>query len=280
MNKSTILNTKPTELLEQFIEDYSTLSLIDKDYAKQEIKKNIDYYKKGIGESFSSRLETQWYNSIKDNKIDYSVYEEPNYWIDTWCCWKMYSRNYLKILTEPTHLKNYNLEIPIYEFLGNVKSVIDMGNGLGYSTGVLKELFPTQDVYGYNISGTTQYKFNELLGKRYNFQMVDDYTNLGKIDLVFASEYFEHFERPIEHLEDVIQKLNPDYLITANSFNTKSIGHFITYKYNNSWFDEDIDQKLISRRWVKRLKELGYEKVKANIFNNTPSVYKKYDKNI
>lgn len=275
MTKSTILNIKPTNLLEQFLEDYSTLSPIDKEYAKNEIQKNINYYTKGIDGSFSSKLEKQWYDAIKDNKIDYSVYEEPNYWIDTWCCWKMYSRNYLKILTEKTHLKEYNLEIPLYEFLDNIKTVIDMGNGLGYSTGVLKELFNDSKVYGYNISGTTQYEFNQLLGKKYNFEMVDDYSNMGKIDLLFASEYFEHFERPIEHLQDVIQKLNPDYLIIANSFNTKSIGHFITYKHDNGVFDEDIDQKVVSRRWIKELKNLGYEKLKANIFNNKPSIYRK-----
>ena len=277
MTKSTILNIKPNDLLEQFLEDYSTLSPIEKEYARNEIKKNINYYTKGIDGSFSSRLEKQWYDALKNNKIDYSVYEDPNYWIDTWCCWKMYSRNYLKILTKKSHLKHYNLEIPLYEFLDDIKTVIDMGNGLGYSTAVLKELFNDKKVYGYNISGTTQYKFNELLGEKYNFQMVDDYSNLGKIDLIFASEYFEHFERPIEHMEDVVKKLQPKYLIIANSFNTKSIGHFITYKHDNGFFDEDIDQTKISRRWIKELKNLGYEKLKVNIFNNTPSIYRKLD---
>ena len=106
--------------------------------------------------------------------------------------------------------------------------------------------------------------------------MVGDYTTIGNIDTIFASEYFEHFERPIEHLQDIVKHLNPKYLIIANSFNTKSIGHFHKYKHN----EEVIDETKISKRWNNELVKLGYTKLHPTIFNHNPSLFVRNDINL
>ena len=126
-------------------------------------------------------------------------------------------------------------------------------------------------MFGFNIKDSDQYKFNEFVGDKYGFKMTDDYSNVGNIDTIFASEYFEHFEKPIEHLEDVVKKLQPKYLIIANSFNTDSIGHFREYKNNN----ELIHESKMSKRWNKELVNMGYVKLHPKIFNNKPSLFVK-----
>jgi SAM-dependent methyltransferase len=268
----SILLKKPTELLKEFLNDYSKICPIDIELANKMIKDDFKYYKEGGIESVSSKLEKQWYESLEKSNPDYSVYSYMDYYVDVWCCWVMYSRSYIKVLQSNNTLLKYNTTKSIVDVLSTEsKSVIDLGCGVGYSTAGLKEIFPNNSVYGYNIGGTHQYKFNEFLANKYGFSMTDDYTKIGQIDTVFASEYFEHFERPMEHLEHVVKTLNPTHLIIANSFNTKSIGHFIDYKHEN----EVINQKYISKRFNKRLKELGYVKLKPKIFNNKPSLFVK-----
>lgn len=273
MNKK-ILHRKPNELLIEFLRDYSEVFHIDVELSKQMIKDNFRYYKKHDICSVSSELEKQWYKSLECNSPDYSVYMDKNYYVDIWCCWAMYSREYIKSLQKMGTLTPHNLDISIADALNeNSKSVIDMGCGLGYSTAALREIFPTQDVYGFNLKDSDQYVFNEKVGQEYNFKMTYTYENIGEIDTVFASEYFEHFERPIEHLVHIIENLNPKYFIVANSFNTNSIGHFHEYKHNNRFFDETINETKISRRWNNELRSMGYTKLNTKIFNSKPSLF-------
>ena len=266
-----ILNKKPKELQFEFLNDYNSLFGVDIELSNQMIKDDFRYYKTHDIESISYHLEKKWYESLERNTPDYSVYEDKNYYVDVWCCWIMYSRLYIKHLQRSLTLKDrYNLEESISDVINkNSKSVIDLGCGLGYSTAGLKEVFPNQEVYGYNIKGSDQYKFNEFVGKKYDFKMIDDYSKVGNIDTVFASEYFEHFERPIEHLEDIIKNLEPKYLLIANSFNTDSIGHFREYKHN----DEVIDESKASLRWNRALENMGYKKIHPKIFNHKPSLF-------
>ena len=270
-----ILYKKPTELQKEFLNDYNKEFGIDIELSNKMIKDNFKYYKKHDIESISSELEKKWYKSLEIDLPDYSVYQDKNYYVDIWCCFVMYSRTYIKHLTTKGTMKHrYELEESIAEIIDRVStSVIDMGCGLGYSTAGLKEVFANQKVYGYNIKDSDQFRFNQLVSKQYNFDMVGDYTTIGNIDTIFASEYFEHFERPIEHLQDIVKHLNPKYLIIANSFNTKSIGHFHKYKHN----EEVIDETKISKRWNNELVKLGYTKLHPTIFNHNPSLFVRND---
>lgn len=267
----SILTKKPTELQSEFLQDYSSLFGVNIESSNQMIKDVFRYYKQHDIESISSELEKKWYESLERNSPYYSVYEDKNYYVDVWCCFAMYSRNYIKSLQRKGTLKDrYNLEESISDVINkNSKSVIDLGCGLGYSAAGLKEIFPNQEIFGFNIKGSDQYKFNEFVGNKYHFKMVDDYSKVGNIDTIFASEYFEHFERPIEHLEDIVKNLQPKYLLIANSFNTNSIGHFHEYKNNN----EIIHESKISRRWNKELENMGYKKLHSKIFNSKPSLF-------
>jgi cyclopropane fatty-acyl-phospholipid synthase-like methyltransferase len=85
-----------------------------------------------------------------------------------------------------------------------VNSIADLGCGIGYTTATLKEVFNCR-VTGTNIRDTKQYKVCEVLRKKVDFDLTDNIEEIGNVDLVFASEYFEHFEKPVEHLKYVIE---------------------------------------------------------------------------
>ena len=91
-----------------------------------------------------------------------------------------------------------------------------------------------------------------------------------QVDMIFASEYFEHFDRPMEHMKHVFDHIKPRYLVLANAFNTWSIGHFRMYFHG----DQKIHESKISDVFNNYLKGLGYEKIKTDYFNDRPSVWK------
>lgn len=99
------------------------------------------------------------------------------------------------------------------------------------------------------------------------FSLAPDVQKLSrKIDLVFASEYFEHIEKPVEHLIDVLNAVSPKYLVIANSFGTTSVGHF---------FSDKRAGRQVSRVFNAALREHGYEKVKTKCWNDRPTFWKR-----
>ena len=112
------------------------------------------------------------------------------------------------------------------------------------------------------------------MSQRYGFEMIESVAEIKKqVDVVFASEYFEHFYDPIDHAAFIIENISPKYFVIANAFNTESIGHFIKYKaYNNV-----VDQSLISNLFNKSLRNMGYTKLKTTLFNNKPNIWKRND---
>jgi SAM-dependent methyltransferase len=244
----SLISQRPNDLLESFLEDYNKLYKIDFDKSRQLLKDKTLY----------DLLTKEWYRYLEKNNLKeaLTVYDNEYYFLDLFECYKSYSRKYLKSLEKP----------PLYDLVKNIKSFVDIGCGLGYSTGVLKQMFPKAKGYATNLKGTRQWKFNEVLAKRLNFTLVESVDNLGHIDLVFASEYFEHIESPIGHLANIIDKISPKYFIIANSFNTKSIGHF--HDYNG------INESKISRVFNNFLVEKKYGRVKAKLWNNRPAIWK------
>ncbi len=102
----------------------------------------------------------------------------------------------------------------------------------------------------------------------YDFNVVGSVDEIeGDVDFVFASEYFEHIYDSLAHIKDIVDKINPRYLYLASSFNTVSIGHFTQYV--------GTPQDKMSRLFNDTLKELGYRKVKAKIWNNKPLFWEK-----
>jgi len=257
---SPLLNEKPSVLLHKYLNDYSQIHHVDTTKALKYIKTN---------EHFET-LTNRWYDELDNNDVNsaYQVYNDEYYFTDIWNCFVQYSRRYLRDIARPC-LDNGKSFV---EMTQDAKIVVDVGCGIGYSTSVLTELYPNASVYGSNLKNTKQWKFCEMMSSRYGFNMIESVSEIkSEADIVFASEYFEHFESPIEHLNFLTKEISPKYFVIANAFNTRSIGHFNTYKFDNMM----IDQSEISKLFNKSLKNLGYERVKTKLFNNKPNIWKK-----
>lgn len=264
MKINNLLELKPKELLEGFLEDYNSLHKIDIDRSKELIKQTVLYYQNKLETpDYVKQLEDRWYDTF-----DYSVYDDQYYFTDLWACWNLYSRHYVLSIQKDKKIFDF--------FKNNITSIVDLGCGIGYSTAMLKQMFPVADVYGTNLSTTKQYSFCSKMGDGYNFKIKDDVKNINKkIDLVFASEYFEHIEDAVDNVRKVIETLEPKCLFLANSFNTKSVGHFTTYKQTDpdNLFIENYDQSLASRKFNKSIKNLGYVSVKTKLWNDKPKLW-------
>jgi len=212
-------------------------------------------------------LFNRWYSSLPENP-DYQVYDEPYYIIDLWMCWHIYSRN---------HIKNINKKkdgISVAESFGQVKKIVDLGCGLGFTTSLLKQRWPEAEVFGTNLASSFQYSVGQNLGSKYGFTMEENLSKIGgDVDLIFASEYFEHFYEPIEHLEEVLSILKPKHLLLANAFTADAIGHFNQYSWNGVVYPD----RQISKLFNQFLRNKGYKKMKTGLWNDRPALWSKID---
>ena len=264
----SILDSISKADLVHFLHECSSVTEIDEDIALQIATAHIQSHNK---RNFNTKhlkhitdLQKRWAVSLKKRQPDFSVYDDAYYICELWLCWVRYSRRYLRDISKDTSLFSRSIVSDI-----RVNSVLDLGCGFGYTTAALKEMFPHAAVAGTELLTSTQAKLAKKLGKKANFKVVRSYAR-HKADLVFASEYFEHFERPVEHLEDVIRRVKPSFWLIANSFGTDAIGHFQTYRHKDEWYDS----KGISRLFSQTMRDHGYEKVKTNCWNYRPAYWK------
>jgi SAM-dependent methyltransferase len=232
------------------------------------IKTAVLYYdKKEVGINYTEYMEAEWYRSLNPFDPDYSIYNDEYYFTDMWVCWQMYSRGYLRSINHPhSEQKDHS----IGELFSHVSTVVDLGCGIGYTTAALTELFPMENVFATNLEGTRQWKWCNEMSKVFGFTLLPDTTDVNQKDcLVVAFEYFEHFYKPIEHLKKVLQDCDPEFLYLANSFNTRSMGHFTEYEVDG----QVINQKHINREFNAALKREGYRQVKTNVWNNKPALW-------
>jgi len=165
------------------------------------------------------------------------------------------------------------------EKINKSDTIIDLGCGFGYSTAMIKQAFPNKEVIGTNLKDTDQYRFCEKMSKIYNFKIVNsEYEIKNNIDFIFASEYFEHiFDAPI-NVENLLNHLNPKYLLLANTFNQESVGHFNKYSYKNCKNNkiELIKNSNASRAFNSVLRNNEYTKIKTGLWNDRPNLWNKY----
>jgi hypothetical protein len=208
-------------------------------------------------------LLNRWYASLPDNP-DYLVYSDPYYIIDLWICWKKYSRQTIMTL----HRKPNGTSAA--DTFGKVDKIVDLGCGVGFTTSLLKSYWPDAEIVGTNIPDTFQHRIASILGEKYGFTMVNTLEEVGgDNDIVFASEYFEHFEDPITHLKEVVEALHPRYLITANAFNPDAIGHFDEYQVGIMTYPD----KDMSKIFTNTMRSLGYERHSMKMFNDRPIIW-------
>jgi len=266
-----ILDERPSDSFKIFLKRCSDIPDIDVNIVMNNCIKSMNYYKanKILRGKLKDKqyLETKWYMALKNGEQDYSIYGGDDYLGDIWACWVIYSRSYLRAINNIKSLGNHS----VVQDMGNISLVADLGCGFGYTTAGLKQLFPMARVVGTNLPNTKQVIFAEKLSKKYRFEITYDLKKIGNTDLVFASEYFEHFYEPIKHLQEVLKYLNPEFLLIANAFGADSIGHFPQYKVNN----ELVSNKDIGRQFNQILKDSGYKKTKTKLWNNRPNYWKK-----
>jgi len=255
----------------QFLADCATVTDIDTDLALQIATSHIQSHD---GREFNPKhlkritdLKKRWQTSLKRNQPDFSVYSDTYYVCELWLCWIRYSRRYLRDIGKDSSLFTRSIVSDI-----QAQSILDLGCGFGYTTAASKEMFPSAKVTGTNLPDTAQANLAARLGKRVGFKVVPSHRRV-RADLVFASEYFEHFDRPVEHLTDVINSVKPEYWLIANSFGTDAIGHFQTYFHADSAYDS----KGISKLFSQTMRSHGYEKIKTKCWNNRPAYWKRVD---
>jgi SAM-dependent methyltransferase len=212
-------------------------------------------------------LEQRWYESLINKNPEWKIYDTDLYLAELWACWVVYSRNYLLAIQSPKSL----LTNSIVSDLGKVQRIIDLGNGFGYTTASLKKIFPTAEVIGTNLENTKQIELARQIGQEYGYEVISNINEIeNPVDLIFASEYFEHIPAPISHLRDILYRFKPKALLIANSFGTKAIGHFNYYNVNGS----NLNGKATSRQFNLELRKWGFEKIKTQLWNNRPSYWK------
>jgi hypothetical protein len=249
-----LLTDKKWNLFEEFLSDYSSLFDIDKNKSKELLRS---------GELFT-RLTDFWYEKLHQNDLNsaYKVYDDEYYFVDIFNCYVTYSREYIKRI----------LKSKAYDDLKSIESYVDIGCGLSYSTCALKQIFPNAKAYAINIKDTKQWKFCEMMGKRYDFTLLESVDDIKHdVDLVFASEYFEHIVDPCAHFDYIVRSIKPEWFLIANAFNTHSIGHYETYDHN----DEKIDQSKIGNIFNKHIRSSGYKDINYSLWNQKPKVWKK-----
>lgn len=275
MTRSIFSRTKDQDLAE-YLNLCNTFRPMDFKTAYRTALASIRYYK---GDEkmrdmlvAGHTLENRWYASLEAGTPDYSVYDDDFFISDVWACWITYSRKYLLSLIAGGMLTDGG---SIQQMIApHVTSVVDLGCGFGYTTAGLKELFPAASVYGTNIEGTLQFKVGSYVGKGAGFTIVPEIKAIdGGTDLVFASEYFEHIQRPIDHLNEVLVVGRPKYLILANAFGSRSVGHFNEYLVG----DGAVSNKLIGRMFNGVLRDAGYSLAKTKLWNNRPSFWVRND---
>ena len=111
-------------------------------------------------------------------------------------------------------------------------------------------------------------KVAEQLGIEYGFTMRDDLFEC-EADVVFASEYFEHFLDPITHLREMVRMMKPKIIITANAFGQRAIGHFVDYTIGSLTYEGNQMNKV----FTFAMNRLGYTRIKTNMWNQRPTLW-------
>ncbi len=263
---------KINEALNKYLQLCAKFAPIDINVAHREILAAIKHHDKIKFDPADMKkmlaLHAIWYNSLDvDSKNpDYSVYSDPYYFCETWLCWIKYSKRYLKEI----QLSRSMSDKSIVDYMNNVSSVLDLGCGAGYTTAELKKIFPKAKVYGTNFEGSSQFQIAKYLGKKHGFKIFGNHSGI-KADLIFASEYFEHIQAPVEHLMEILKDCDPEYLLVANTFNSRAIGHFNEYLH----FGNKLSGKETSRLFNATLNNIGYKKVITQCWNNRPAFWQK-----
>lgn len=267
--RETVLSESPRESLPRFLWRCKQAG-IDHDFVGRAIREMTAHSKESDRHEQSAlcQLERRWYESLERGEPDYDVYDGVEYVAETYYCWSKYSRQYVRSLAASGVMPDGRSVVESVPAC----TVVDLGCGIGYSTAALSLLWPDARVVGTNVEDAMQLGVVRQLGREYGFEVATgDLSEIGGADVVFASEYFEHFYEPIAHLRDVLAKLRPHTLITANAFTTRSTGHFLEYSIDG----EVVPGRAASRRFNAAVAAAGYEKIPLKVWNARPTLWRR-----
>jgi hypothetical protein len=201
-------------------------------------------------------LDNWWYDHYKD----FSRYTSWHYLYAGLNCFDSFSKPCA------TYAKQY---------LGDrkIKTIVDVGAGIGLSTMLLADLFPSARVYYNNIVPSLQADFFEA-HKHYcsnppQAVTEKDLLGHGPFDMLFASEYFEHFEEPMKQTHFLLDQVGFKYLIVNNSFNVKAYGHFNEYEG-----DDSLTPREMSKLWLRNAR-CEYKELTVKCWNGRPKIFEK-----
>jgi hypothetical protein len=168
---------------------------------------------------------------------------------------------------------NYSKPCAFYahQYLGdkNIKSIVDVGAGIGLSTILLADLFPDSEVYYNNIEGSLQKKFFDTHKQdRIKFISNYDLVRSDRFDMLFASEYFEHFQDSTNWTSSLLSNGRFKYLVVNNSFNVRAYGHFKDYFHKGI----SVMPKQMSKLWLKQVRA-DYDEMKIKCWNGRPKIF-------
>ena len=172
--------------------------------------------------------------------------DDDIYLADLWASWIVYSRKYLLSMMKPAKLRYDEEEYVVVEesLLGrmeNPQKIVDVGCGIAYTTAAFKQAYPSARVVGTNLGDTLQFKFCKLMSELYGFEVAAKPEDVpGHADVLFASEYFEHFD-------------------------------FDSYVFNGS----RISGGSMARRFNSEMRSLGYRKIPTSVWNGRPTYWLK-----
>lgn len=268
----SVLQVSRAEMMKDFFDRCRPFHTFDEDRITYLTNQTIKFINASAEERKTIQvnidLEKRWYDSLLTGVPDYSVYAEDDYIAELLACWFIYSKRYVYDIRKENSMANSS----VADYLRPVNMIVDLGCGFGYTSAAFREIYTEARVIGTNMKDTLQYKVAVEMGKQFGFNMVSDAAEIQEpVDLVFASEYFEHFEAPIEHLHYITETLKPRAWLIANAFGPHAIGHFNYYKVGNEVFEAKTTGKIFN----ETMKKLGYSKIQTKLWNNRPALWAK-----
>ena len=212
-------------------------------------------------------LYEKWYKSIEAGKYDYSIYDDDAYLIELFHCWR---KPTLRTIKDTAKIVQ---KFP--NMFKNVRTVLDLGCGIAYTTVALSDIFENANIIGTNLYGTLQYKVCEDVCSQYDrCSMIpdSDTTKLDcSVDVICAFEFFEHLESPLELLSALLTQYSPGVLLFVNSFTHMSLGHFKQYYIDGT----EVTGRDVNKAFYNILKNNGYEHIETGMFWDRPQFWVK-----
>ena len=204
----------------------------------------------------------QWYDSIKESGVnaDYSLYSDQYYIAAGWLSYKKWSSKHVKVIADNK------------QQWGDVKTIIDFGCGIGYSTLDFAVAFPEARIIGTNLKGIQLELCKEICKDMKNVEFFTDeqFAELPTCDIAFCSEYFEHFYEPTVHLREILLQTRPRYMMCANAFRPLAVGHFNKYLIEGKIEDHEVTKTMFNNILFD-----SYHPVEHNGFNNRPNIWER-----